>query len=351
MTSAPIRMGLIGAGRFGSTQARAMARIPEIGELYIADFDTDRARALASEIGAEAIDGTEILHHVDAVYVATSVASHAEHILAAVQADTPVFSEKPISLDAATTLEVIDAVRRSGVPSQVGFMRRFDTAYRAARQAVADGTLGQLRRLHLVMGNNPPSTAQYVATTGGIYKDCLIHDVDSLRFVTGHEVAEVFAYGVNRGADYFRELDDVDESAGVIRMDDDTLATFQVSQYNGAGYDIRLEASGTEDTLGVGYSTQTPLTSLEPGFSFGTGEVRYENYPRFAAAYTTEIQAFVRVVTEDAPSEATLEDSLEALYICEALSVSRREHRPVPINEIRHRSTTLSRHEQKGALT
>lgn len=337
MTEAPIRMGLIGAGRFGSNQARAMSRIPEIGELYIADFDMSRARGLASEIGAEAIDVREVLHHVDAVYVATSVASHAEHILAAARADTPVFSEKPISLDAATTIDVIDAVRRSGIPSQVGFMRRFDTAYRAARKSVADGTLGELRRLHLVMGNNPPSTAQYVATTGGIYKDCLIHDVDSLRFVTGHEVAEVFAYGVNRGAEYFKELDDVDESAGLIRMDDDTLATFQVSQYNGAGYDIRLEASGTVDTLGVGYSTRTPLTSLEPGFSFGPTEDRYENYPRFATAYCAEVQAFVKVVTAGAPSQATMEDSLEALYICEALETSRRQHRPVTIEEIRNR--------------
>jgi myo-inositol 2-dehydrogenase/D-chiro-inositol 1-dehydrogenase len=215
-------------------------------------------------------------------------------------------------------------------------MRRFDKGYINAKKLLHEGAIGTLRRVHLVTGDYPPPGAGFIPKSGGIFKDCTIHDIDALRWVTGHQVNEVYAIGSAVGAPYFAANGDADEAVGTMTMDDGTFVTFQVSRNNGAGYDIRMELAGEKDTLSVGFDSYLALTSAEPEFNFSEAGERYPNfYPRFTKAYQSEIAQFVDAVAAGAPSPAPIQDALEALFVCEALNVSRVEHRPVRVDEIR----------------
>src|SRR6202000_1624541 len=101
----------------------------------------------------------------------------------------------------------------SDVPVQIGFQRRFDVGYLALRAAVAAGELGWVHTLRATTMDPAPPPAGYVATSGGFFRDCSVHDFDAIRWVTGQEVAEVYAVGANRGADFFRAAGDVDTAA------------------------------------------------------------------------------------------------------------------------------------------
>ena len=136
------------------------------------------------------------------------------------------------------------------MPTQIGFQRRFDAGYGAARDALRSGALGELRRVHALTGDREPPAADYIPSSGGIFRDCHVHDFDILRWVTGREVVEVYAVGANRGAAFFAEAGDVDESAAVLTLDDGTLVTLQGSRYNGGGHDVRMELAGTDGHLG-----------------------------------------------------------------------------------------------------
>jgi myo-inositol 2-dehydrogenase/D-chiro-inositol 1-dehydrogenase len=336
VASQGLTVGLIGTGRIGADHARTIMTLDNIAGMVVADVNTESAARIAAELGARQVEPDQLVGEVDALIVATPTNAHAEYIIAGAEAGVPVFTEKPVALDVATTKQVVDAVERTGTLVQVGFMRRFDKGYINARTLLAEGALGELRRGHAVTGDYPPPPASYIPGSGGIFKDCTIHDADVIRWVTGREVVEAYVVGASRGASYFGDQGDIDEGCGVLTLDDGTFITLQVSRNNAAGYDIRLELAGDKSTISVGFAPFMAVTSAEPDFTFEQAGPRYPNfYPRFTAAYASEISQFISTVLEGGESKCTVADALEALYICEALDRSLAEHRPVRVDEVR----------------
>lgn len=337
-----MRVALLGAGRIGSAHAATLRRLVGIDELLIADVDPDRARRAAdtsaagdvTEVRATSIDDA-FARRPGAVVIAAPTPAHAELILRAAGAGIPTFCEKPLAGSLASTVEVVEQVEGLGATVQVGFQRRFDEGYRSARAALRAGSIGQLRRAHLLTCDPSPPPAEYIRTSGGIYRDCHVHDFDILRWVTGQEVEWVFATGSNRGADFFAAADDVDESSALLELDDGTLVTLQGSRYNGAGYDVRMELAGTEGSRSVGLDARSPMVSAEPDTDFPGGPPWRNFQERFAAAYETELAAFLDVAAGTIDSPCTPRDALEALYVAEAADLSRREGRVVHLQELR----------------
>jgi predicted dehydrogenase len=150
-------------------------------------------------------------------------------------------------------------------------------------------------------------------------------------------VVEVYAVGANRGADYFGTAGDVDESVGLLTLDDGTLVTVQGSRYNGGGYDVRMELAGTAGTLVVGLDDRAPMRSAEPGVTFPDGAPWPGFWPRFLPAYRAEIQAFVELVAGRRDNPCSVAEALEAFYVAEAATRSRVERRAVRVDEVRAR--------------
>ena len=332
-----MRIGLAGVGRIGAQHARALHAHPDVDQLVLTDADAERAARVAGELGIEHVQGTEALlgAGIDAFVIAAATDAHAELIIAGVDAGLPIFCEKPVAGEVKTTVRVRDRVAEAGARVHIGFQRRFDAGYTAAREALSSGALGDLRRVHLITADPAPPSAGYIATSGGAFRDMHIHDFDVVRWVTGREVVEVYATGAARGADFFASAGDVDESAALLTLDDGTLCTLQGSRYNGAGYDVRMELAGTRATWAVGLDDSVPLHSAEPGVSFPEGPAVQAFWPRFVRAYNAEMTAFVAMARGDAPSPCTVDEALEALFVAEAADLSRREHRAVRVEEVK----------------
>ncbi|NKQ55023.1 Gfo/Idh/MocA family oxidoreductase [Amycolatopsis sp. K13G38] len=331
-----MRVGIAGTGRIGAGHAMVLAAHDDVTELVVFDEDRDRASAVAAKAnGVVAASLNELFDaNLDGLVISTATSAHAELIEAAVKAGVPAFCEKPVAIDAERTKQVLELVSANDVPVQVGFQRRFDKGYAAGREALRNGELGDLRRLHLISGDPAPPPESFIVTSGGIARDLHIHDFDILRWVTGREVVEVYSIGANRGADYFAKAHDPDESVGTLLLDDGTLVTFQGSRYNGAGYDIRMEIIGTEANHVVGLTDRTPIRSAEPGVEFPAGPAWTLFWDRFEPAYAEELRTFIDVAAGRCENPCTVEDALQASYIAEAVELSRREHRPVRIQEV-----------------
>jgi myo-inositol 2-dehydrogenase/D-chiro-inositol 1-dehydrogenase len=332
-----MRLGLIGLGRIGSFHAQTLVDLPVVESLVVTDAVPDLVTEVAGRLGAEPAEGPAALlaAGVEGVVVAAATDAHPELIVAAVEAGLPVFCEKPVAKTMAEGLEVGRRVEATGVPVQIGYQRRFDTAFSAARAAVAGGELGWLHTVRSTTLDPAPPPAAYVAVSGGIFRDCSVHDFDSIRWVTGREVVEVYATGGNRGDQLFSEAGDVDTSAAVLTLDDGTLVVVSNSRYNPRGYDVRMELHGSRDSIAVGLDDRLPLRSVEPGARFPAGEPVVFFMDRFLPAYRAELQAFTEVVAGSRPSPCTVADALEAGWIAEACTLSLQQHRPVRMEEVR----------------
>ncbi|WP_243726057.1 Gfo/Idh/MocA family protein [Actinomadura rubrisoli] len=323
-------------GRIGAGHAETLRGLPGIGEVVVADADAARAREVAGKLGLRSVGQVDALFTagLDAMVVATPTAAHAELVVRAVEAGLPVFVEKPVASDVDGTVQVIAAVRRADVPVQVGFQRRFDPGHVAARDAVRSGRLGWVHTVRSCTLDPAPPPDAYIPTSGGLFRDCSVHDFDGVRFVTGREVAEVVATGANRGSAVFAASGDIDTGSAVLTLDDGTLAVVSAARYNAAGYDVRLEVLGSLDGVVTGLDDRTPLSPAGEAFR-PSGPPHTAFLERFAEAYEAELRAFVDVAAGRVPSPCPPEESLEAFYVAEACEISRRERRAVTIEEVR----------------
>jgi myo-inositol 2-dehydrogenase / D-chiro-inositol 1-dehydrogenase len=330
-----MRIGFLGVGRIGRSHAAVVKNHPDVDSLVLGDADPQRARVAADELACEHVNAVHDIFAagVDGLVIATATQAHADLIVAGVRAGLPVFCEKPVALDISENRRVLEEVRAAGTQVQIGFQRRFDRGYRAARDALRNGSVGEVQRVHVVTGDQAPPPAEFIAASGGIFRDCHVHDFDIVRWTTGREFVDVVAVGANRGAEFFRTGGDVDNAAAVLTLDDGTLVTLQGSRYNGAGHDVRMELAGTKATYAVGLDERTPITSTE-GTSFPDGDPWPNFWVRFTPAYVAEINAFVAVAQGETESPCTVEDALAALYVAEAAEVSMREGRRVEIAEV-----------------
>ncbi|MFF7855081.1 Gfo/Idh/MocA family oxidoreductase [Streptomyces sp. NPDC007904] len=332
-----MRIGILGLGRIGAFHAETLSGLAAVESLVFSDPFADAAKAAAERFGAEVADSPEavLAAGVDGVVIAAATDAHPGLILACVDAGVPVFCEKPVARTMAEGVEVLRAVEGRDVPVQIGYNRRFDAGFAAARAAVRGGELGTLHTVRSTTLDPAPPPAAYVAASGGIFRDCSVHDFDIIRWVTGREVSEVYAAGGNRGAGYIREAGDADTTGAILTLDDGTLAVVSNSRHNARGYDVRMEIHGFEDSIAVGLEDKLPLRSVEPGATFPAGTPHDFFMDRFAAAYRAELSAFTEVVAGTRPSPCTIADALEAGWVAEACTLSLHEHRPVTVEEVR----------------
>ncbi|MEJ5944223.1 Gfo/Idh/MocA family oxidoreductase [Pseudokineococcus basanitobsidens] len=335
-----MRIGLVGLGRIGSFHAQTLVGLPAVTRLVVTDVVPAAARAAVDRLGdgrVETAASPEALlaADLDGVVVAAATDAHPALLHAALDAGLPVFCEKPVAREAGDALAVLRHARETGVPVQIGYNRRFDVAVAAARAAVVSGELGELHTVRSTTLDPAPPPPAYVRTSGGIFADCTVHDLDTIRFVTGREVVEVYATGRAHGDPVFAETGDVATAASVLTLDDGTLALVSSARYNARGYDCRLELHGTRDSVAVGLEDRLPLRSLEPGTTFPAGTPHDFFMDRFTQAYRTELAAFTEVVAGTRPSPCTVEDALEVAWVAQALALSVAEHRPVRVDEVR----------------
>ena len=244
-----ITLGLVGVGRIGVMHANNIAALNGVlhpqninVQLRLTDVAADHARAVAGDLGAEFLPSVDALLEsgIDGLVIATGTGTHPDLIRAGVDAGVPVFCEKPVAMNVADALPVLDYIKANRGTVQIGHQRRFDAGYLEAKRAFEAGELGWIHSLRAVTCDVTPPPVDFLATSGGLFRDCSVHDFDILRWLTGRDIVEVYAKGSNKGDPAIGEVGDVDTALALVTFDDGTVGTVSASRYNGAGHDVRL---------------------------------------------------------------------------------------------------------------
>ncbi len=333
-------LGLVGVGRIGVMHANNISALNEVlnprgvnVSLRLTDVAADHARTVAAGLGAEFLPSVEALigSGLDGLVIATGTGTHPELIKAGVDAGIPVFCEKPVAMNVADSEPVLHYIRARQGTVQIGHQRRFDAGYLAAKRAYDAGELGWIHSLRAVTCDMAPPPVEFLAGSGGLFRDCSVHDFDILRWLTGRDIVEVYAKGSNNGDPAIGAVGDVDTALALVTFDDGTLGTVSASRYNGAGHDVRLEIQGSAGSLMVGLDRKSALASAEAGVEFPDGDAHLTFAERFDQAYRSELAAFVELILGERENPCTPEDAVAASRVADAAQESMETGRPVKV--------------------
>lgn len=336
MTS--INLGVIGLGRMGRIFSRHLARHTDGGNLTAVSSRNPEVAARVANQGHNITiyhDYREMLANpdIDGVVIATLTHTHHDIVIAAAAAGKAIFCEKPIALTLAETDSMIAAIEQAGVLFQVGFMRRFDKGYAAAKRRIEAGDIGQpivAQSISRDPGCPDPEWAA-PASSGGLIVDLAIHDIDSLRWLMGDEVEQVYAEGGVLTCPDLAAVGDIDTALINLRFAQGGLAMVEAARNCGYGYDIRCEIRGTKGTLQIGYLQDTPVVALT---SHGvTHDIVPWFQERFTPAYNAQLDHFITCLQQDTPPLVGATDARAALQISLAATQSYHEGRPVKVAE------------------
>ena len=330
-----VRVAILGVGRLGAFHAKVLSETKDVDELRVYDADAARAKDVAGSLKAKAVESVdEALKGVDTAVIVTPTDTHAPLIKKCLDARIATFCEKPIAIGIPETREIVAHVERAKGRLQIGFQRRFDAGYRTARDEIRAGKIGDVFSFLMVSCDRLPPPDAYIATSGGQFKDQLIHDFDITRWLFGQEALEVTATGSTLGVPQYEAMGDVGTSAVLLRLSGGSLGLITGLRHNEAGYDIHVEVHGAKDTLAIGIDPRTPWRSAEADAPPLAGPAYPSFFVRFDGAYRAELAHFLRFARGEAENACTAADALEALRIAEAASRSYREKRTVKLAEI-----------------
>jgi len=329
-----MQLGIVGAGRIGTNHAKILDELAEVESLVITDVEAGRAEQLATSLRRASAGSLEdVFARCDALVIASSTNTHADLLVRAAERMLPTFCEKPIALDLASTRRAVAAVEAAGISVQMGFQRRYDPGIREIRQQVETGAVGTLFLVRSQTHDPAPPHIDYIPTSGGIFKDCLIHDIDAVRYVTGERVVAVTAFGSGVGHPDIAAHGDYGTATAVLEMGSGALGQISGMRLDPGGYDVRLEVFGSKQALAAGWSDRTPITSTEPGVPPPSNPIA-TFWDRFDAAYRAELEAFLRVAAGQEAPVSEPRDALENLRVALACDRSVVERRTVVIEEI-----------------
>src|SRR6476659_4604612 len=305
-----LKVAIIGTGFIGSAHARNVALHAATELVAVSDVNLESARKLAATTGAKAVvDAAEIFgsKEVEAVFICTSTNTHVDYLKRAAQAGKGVYCEKPIGLDYQEAVDAVGVVRAANVPVMLGFNRRFDPNHAALCDEVRRGDVGNLEIIQMTSrGPNLPAIS-YLATSGGQLRDQTVHFFDLLRWITGDEADEVFAFGAAMVDPKVAAVGDVDTSIVTIRMASGALCQIDSSRRAGYGYDERIEVFGSKGMIesrrqrARGVSRFLGDKVIEDGLHAGWFE-------RIEQSYYQALDAFVGAIPQGTPPSPSLED-------------------------------------------
>ncbi len=309
-----MKIGVIGTGRIGKHHAEILRK----RQVSVAAFDPYMDETWAKRHNIDVHPSLQALMQssVDALVIASPSDQHIEHLLMAADHNKHVFCEKPIGLDLNDIQKAIDAMAKRRLKLQVGFNRRFDKSFSRLKQAIQQ-EMGQPHVIKITSRDPACPPLAYVKSSGGIFLDMSIHDLDMARFLADSEVKSIAALGSCLIDKNIEQYHDVDNAVIQLRFANGTMAVIDNSRQAVYGYDQRLEVYSEKQCLKA-ENTQVSALKCYQDHSIYQGKLADFFLDRYKEAYETQMDAFLAAVFEDKPVAVTGQDGYEAVKLAYA---------------------------------
>jgi len=314
--------GIVGLGRIAATEIAPAITASGSGVLVsVVSRDQGRAEAFARDHGAAGAldDYAKMLADpaVQAVYIATPNAQHAEQVVAAARAGKHVLCDKPLAVTVADAQRCVEECRSAGVGLGLTFQTRFFDGMAEAAALVRDGGIGRVVTAEAQIGtrgNLPKGWRTDPALAGmGTLNNIGVHALDILRYLIGSEVSEVAAMA---GSEPGYEVDTTD--LVLLRFGNGTLAQLNASQAVPSPRDD-IALYGTEGRV-LAPNLSRPDRDSVMSFITRDGEREFPASSRHS--YLRLIESFADAVTHGRDPSPSGQDGLRSVELTAAIADS-----------------------------
>jgi myo-inositol 2-dehydrogenase/D-chiro-inositol 1-dehydrogenase len=340
-----VRFCIFGAGRMGRLHARTISKNPKASLCYVIDVVPEAATSLASTYGATVAPDAETAladPEVDAVIITTPAGAHVDLLVAAAQAGKAIFCEKPIAEDISSAEAAVHEVEQAGVPTFMGFMKRFDPSFSAVEDAVRAGEIGTVELV--ILTNRDPKvtilelmketheTAPYT-----LLRESTVHDFDMARALLGEEPAEVYVAASSLVDPEIAKLGEIDTAMTTLKTASGALCHINNTWRTVYGYDQRVEVFGSEGML---RAENSPATGVVRYTAEGAWHDRLFSGPpdsndffmyKYAESYLREMNHFIEALESGVPPRISVEDGFRTQRLVEAAVESLKTNLPVVV--------------------
>mmetsp|Transcript_16487 Transcript_16487/g.66606 ORF Transcript_16487/g.66606 Transcript_16487/m.66606 type:complete len:427 (-) Transcript_16487:842-2122(-) len=336
-----VNVGVIGAGRIGVVHLEALSGCQNANCVIISNPTIAKAESAAKQYNVPewTADAEEVINHpqVEAVWICSPSAFHADQIMKCAAVGKSIFCEKPIATDLPETIVAINACAEAGVKLMTALQRRFDPNFARVKTAILSGEIGKPIVVKLCSRDPAPPPFEYVKGGGGIFKDMAVHDLDMSRHLMGSEPIEILASGschIDRRIESLPGAEAYDTANIIVRFSEGREAIIDVCRQAPYGYDQRAEVLGTNAMIQTDNMYPNTARLYAKDFT-GNADLPYDFFmSRYKEAYRQETIAFVDALVNDKPSPCSGEDGLIALIMAIAASKSADENRWVNFSEV-----------------
>ncbi|MEL7214431.1 MAG: inositol 2-dehydrogenase [Pseudomonadota bacterium] len=327
-----IRLGLLGCGRIGQVHARSCMMNEDAQLVALSDAMPSAAEALAARTGAEVRETEAIIaaDDIDAIIIATPTTLHFDQIHAIAAAGKAILCEKPIDLSAERAAACRDAVEAAGVPFMTAFNRRFDPSFAHIERELRGGAVGSVEMVVITSRDPAPPPVSYIKTSGGLFRDMMIHDLDMARFLLGEEPEEVFAVGSCLVDAEIGKAGDIDTAAVTLRTASGALCQINNSRRARYGYDQRIEVHGS---AGMMQAANAPRhLAVQAGASGFTSAPTQDFFlERYAEAYAAELAHFIAALAGGGDVRPGIADGVAAQRLADLCAASLEQGKPLAV--------------------
>ncbi len=342
-----VRFCIFGAGQMGKRHARTLAEHPNASVRSVCDLLPTAAATLAAQHDAITMPNMETAladPEVDAVVITTPASSHAELVVAAARAGKAIFCEKPLAEDIPNARTAVAEVKKAGVPSFMGFMKRFEPSHLALIQAVRAGDVGKVELVLLTNRDPKVTLLDYSRETHKtapytLLRESTVHDFDMARALLDDEPVEVYVAASNLVEPEIGRLGEVDAALTTLKTDSGALCTINNIWRTTYGYDQRVEVHGSEGMLRAENRPETSLVrytaegALHDRLLSGPPDGAQFYFHKYAEAYPREMNHFVESLAKGSPPLISVEDGYRSQLLVEAAVESLKTNRPARVAE------------------
>jgi myo-inositol 2-dehydrogenase/D-chiro-inositol 1-dehydrogenase len=321
-----IKFALLGTGRIGKLHAEIINSHPNSEIKFVYDIDTKSSKVIAKKYNCKiAKTAKEAIssYDVDAILIASATPTHTQYITMGAEAGKAIFCEKPIDLDIKKVNSCWAKVKKYNPNIQIGFNRRYDPSHNKVQKDVLSGKIGKLEMIVITSRDPAPPGLNYLKVSGGIFRDCSIHDFDLARYVLQNDpIVDIYASGSRNVSNDFKKTNDFDTTMCVMKSKSGVLVHINNSRRAVYGYDQRLEVFGSKGMLISDNVSEFNISSYNQNISFAKSPIKNFFIERYADAYRIQFDDFLNSIKSKIKPKVSFNDGKEALILADCATKS-----------------------------